>query len=54
MIYRSRIDWHLILLFKLNHVLQVHFITKRVNNTRNGDQKITTLKGTQSSGAHAH
>ena len=36
MIHRSRIDWHLTPLFKVNG-LQVYFITKRVNNTRNGD-----------------
>ena len=36
MIHRSHIDWYLMRLFKLNG-LQVHFITKRVDDTRNGD-----------------
>ena len=36
MIHRSHIDWHLTRLYKLNG-LQVYFITKRVDDTRNGD-----------------
>ena len=43
MIHRSRIDWHVTRLFNHNHVLQVHFITKRVSSARNGDLRITTL-----------